>query len=101
MRVQVAMCRGPRDVAVVDLDMPDGCTVADAVRAAGFAVPPDAALGIWNRKADATQVLRADDRVEIYRRLLVDPKVARRERFAQQGRRGAGLFSARAGRSRS
>ncbi len=37
-------------------------------------------------------VLTSGDRVELYRALTVDPKVARRERFAQQGARGAGLF---------
>ena len=37
--------------------------------------------------------LRAGDRVEIYRDLLVDPKVARRERFRKQGARAAGLFA--------
>jgi hypothetical protein len=31
--------------------------------------------------------------VEVYRGLLVDPKVARRERFKSQGSRGAGLFA--------
>ena len=38
------------------------------------------------------QVLRDQDRIEIYRPLRVDPKVARRERFVKQGSRGAGLF---------
>ena len=33
------------------------------------------------------------DRVEWCRGLKVDPMVARRERFASQGKRGAGLFS--------
>jgi putative ubiquitin-RnfH superfamily antitoxin RatB of RatAB toxin-antitoxin module len=33
--------------------------------------------------------------VEVYRELLVDPKVARRERFRKQGSRAAGLFARR------
>jgi len=37
--------------------------------------------------------LRAGDRLEIYRPLRVDPKVARRERFAKQGARTTGLFA--------
>ncbi|MDH5708755.1 MAG: RnfH family protein, partial [Hylemonella sp.] len=41
------------------------------------------------------QVLRDLDRVELYRPLKVDPKVARRERFARQGARGAGLFASK------
>jgi putative ubiquitin-RnfH superfamily antitoxin RatB of RatAB toxin-antitoxin module len=38
-------------------------------------------------------VLRDQDRVEIYRGLRVDPKVARRERFNRQGAKRAGLFA--------
>ena len=51
-----------------------------------------AVIGIWGRKSAADHVLRDQDRVEIYRPLTVDPKVARRERFAKQGARTAGLF---------
>jgi sulfur carrier protein len=36
--------------------------------------------------------LREGDRVEIYRALRVDPKEARRQRFAGQGAKTAGLF---------
>jgi putative ubiquitin-RnfH superfamily antitoxin RatB of RatAB toxin-antitoxin module len=49
-------------------------------------------FGVWGRKAPLDQLLREQDRVEVYRPLRVDPKVARRERFARQGSRGAGLF---------
>lgn len=49
-------------------------------------------VGVWGRKSPLDQVLRSFDRVEIYRPLTVDPKVARRERFAKQGARTAGLF---------
>ena len=50
-------------------------------------------VGIWGRAAGADQLLADEDRVEIYRPLRVDPKVARRERFRGQGSRGAGLFA--------
>jgi hypothetical protein len=40
-------------------------------------------------------VLQTGDRLELYRPLLVDPKRARRERFARQGSRSAGLFARR------
>lgn len=52
-----------------------------------------AEVGIWGRIVDLAQTVQHGDRVEIYRPLKVDPKVARRERFAQQGSRGAGLFA--------
>ncbi len=52
-------------------------------------------VGVWSRKASLNQLLREHDRVEIYRPLTVDPKVARRERFRKQGAKTAGLFSKR------
>ena len=52
-------------------------------------------LAIWGSKATGTQILRPDDRLELVRPLLVDPKVARRERFAHQGTKKAGLFKTR------
>ena len=51
------------------------------------------ALGIWGRSCSADHVLMDQDRVEIYRPLRVDPKVARRERFRGQGVKRAGLFA--------
>jgi putative ubiquitin-RnfH superfamily antitoxin RatB of RatAB toxin-antitoxin module len=53
----------------------------------------DLSVGIWGRKARLDQIVRADDRVEIYRPLRIDPKLARRERFRKQGVRAAGLFA--------
>ena len=52
-----------------------------------------AVVGVWGRKAPPGQVLRDRDRIEIYRPLQVDPKVARRERFRKQGARSSGLFA--------
>ena len=51
--------------------------------------------GIWGRLANAEHLLQDGDRLEFYRPLKVDPKIARRERFAKQGARSAGLFSQR------
>jgi putative ubiquitin-RnfH superfamily antitoxin RatB of RatAB toxin-antitoxin module len=50
-------------------------------------------VGLWGRKAKLDDLLRDQDRIEVYRPLRVDPKVARRERFVKQGARGAGLFA--------
>lgn len=52
-------------------------------------------VGIWGKKTGLHHVLQGGDRLEVYRGLLVDPKVARRERFRQQGARSAGLFAKR------
>lgn len=50
-------------------------------------------VSCWGQKLPLTQVLKSGDRIELCRELRVDPKVARRERFEKQGKRGAGLFS--------
>jgi putative ubiquitin-RnfH superfamily antitoxin RatB of RatAB toxin-antitoxin module len=50
-------------------------------------------LGIWGKRCAIQQALKDQDRIEIYRQLRVDPKVARRERFTSQGAKRAGLFA--------
>lgn len=87
-----------RDVREIQLQLPPGATVLQAVQASGLLQRfpsidhQNTEVGVWGRKADFSQQLRENDRVEIYRALTVDPKVARRERFAKQGARTAGLF---------
>jgi putative ubiquitin-RnfH superfamily antitoxin RatB of RatAB toxin-antitoxin module len=51
--------------------------------------------GIWGRKVPWTQLVNANDRIELYRPLKVDPKVARRQRFKRQGKGRTGLFANR------
>ena len=53
------------------------------------------AVGIWGRKVPASHVLQPGDRLELYRALKVDPKVARRQRFKRQGAKRSGLFATR------
>ena len=76
-----------------------GATVGQALQSSGllerFAETPGSLplVGVWGKKAALDQTLRDRDRVEIYRALKVDPKLARRARFAKQGTRSAGLFA--------
>jgi putative ubiquitin-RnfH superfamily antitoxin RatB of RatAB toxin-antitoxin module len=99
--VTVLYSPAPRQVLEWAVELPEGATLRDAVLASGWpqACPGvDVArveVGLWGRRADATRVVRDGDRVEIYRGLRVDPKVARRERFSKQGARAAGLFARR------
>lgn len=94
MVVSVAWSPRVREVREVTLQLPVGATLRDALRAGGLA-EASTLYGIWGRPAALGQVLKDGDRVECYRPLLVDPKKARRERFARQGVRAAGLFAAR------
>lgn len=99
IRVTVMYSPQPRTVHEWAVLLPAGASVLQALRASGLgAAFPDvdlrsAAVGVWGRKARLEQVLRDHDRVEIYRPLKVDPKIARRERFRKQGARAAGLFA--------
>lgn len=99
--VIVAYAPAARQVKEIALRLPAGATVSQALEASGLAaLYPEldlaqAAVGVWGRKAQRHQVLRTQDRVEVYRMLRVDPKVARRERFAKQGARTTGLFAKR------
>jgi len=99
IEVWVAYAPLARDVREIMLRLPAGATVTQALEASGLAtLHPEldlaqATVGVWGRKAARSQVLRSQDRVEVYRALRVDPKVARRERFAKQGARSTGLFA--------
>ena len=97
LRVTVVASPAARRVTEVALVLDAGASVAQALLASGLLVQfPElagAALGVWGKKAKPEQLLRDHDRVEIYRALKVDPKVARRTRFAKQGAGSAGLFA--------
>lgn len=92
----------PREVVETPLTVDEGCTVALALQACGLLAPvmPHSelpmGLSVWGRRVTPAHVLRDQDRLEVCRPLTVDPKVARRERFARQGaKRAAGLFAKR------
>lgn len=93
LTVTVAWCSAPGVVQEWTGVLPAGACVADALEAAPWPLAGGEAVGVWGRTVERSHALRAGDRVEIYRPLKVDPKRARRERFARQGTRGAGLFA--------
>jgi hypothetical protein len=70
----------------VALELEEGATAHDAVRASGLAVQY-AALGRFGRKIGPTTPLREGDRVELLRPLAQDPKEARRQRARRRARR--------------
>jgi len=97
----VAMAPAPRQVLEQVLSLPAPTTVMQALRATGWLEAGEGidlnryTVSVWGRRAGWDQPLREGDRVELCRALVVDPKVARRERFAKQGARGTGLFARR------
>jgi putative ubiquitin-RnfH superfamily antitoxin RatB of RatAB toxin-antitoxin module len=99
LKVWVVYSPAPRQVREWQIGVTAGATVAQALAACeALDEFPQLkenrpVLGIWGRKTTPGHVLREGDRVEIYRGLRVDPKVARRERFSRQGAKRAGLFA--------
>lgn len=100
LNFQICVVYSPkaREVCEVTLAMPKSATVLEAIEASGLLKMFQTLevqtiwIGLWGRKVKLSQVISENDRIEIYRPLTVDPKVARRERFAKQGARTAGLF---------
>lgn len=79
-----------------------GARLQDALAACSVTLLAHQSCGVWGRTKQLDQVLQDGDRVELYQPLKVDPKVARRERFAQQGARSkAGLFASRRANSKA
>ena len=102
IQVTLACSPAPRVVHEEVLLLKDGASARDAVLASRLAAAEFAQLdwqalqpGVWGKAVDWEQLLKDGDRIELCRDLTVDPKVARRERFARQGARGTGLFSKR------
>jgi putative ubiquitin-RnfH superfamily antitoxin RatB of RatAB toxin-antitoxin module len=101
VRVTVCHCAAPRELFETDVVLPVGGTVRMAIEAAGLGTRFPAldlqlaGAGVWGRRVGPEHCLGDGDRVEVYRPLRVDPKLARRERFRKQGVRAAGLFARR------
>jgi putative ubiquitin-RnfH superfamily antitoxin RatB of RatAB toxin-antitoxin module len=87
LRITVAYSPAPRAVDLVELTLPDGATVHDALVASGLAVRHPGVdfavlkVGVWGKLRAPEAPLRDADRVEVYRPLQVDPKEARRQRY--------------------
>lgn len=101
LKIELVFSPAPRQIRHWVLSLPTGSSLAQALAAGRvfFEFPELRAarllVGIWGRKARLDQLLVNHDRIEIYRSLRVDPKVARRERFNCQGAKSAGLFAAK------
>jgi hypothetical protein len=86
-RLQVSVVYALPDTATeIELSLPAGSTVGDALSRSGFAAKlpqvdlARCALGVFGRRVERSTVLANGDRVEVYRPLLADPKEARKRR---------------------
>jgi putative ubiquitin-RnfH superfamily antitoxin RatB of RatAB toxin-antitoxin module len=91
LRIEVVYSPAERTIDRVELELPAGGTVADALAASGLLQRHpgiDLAVqrvGVWGRPCSAGEPLQDGDRVELYRALKIDPKEARRLRQRRQG----------------
>lgn len=89
LAITVAYSPQARAVELVELTLPAGATVLDALHASGLLQRHRdvdllaQAMGVWGASCALGDVLRDRDRVEIYRPLTVDPKEARRLRYSR------------------
>lgn len=73
---------------LIAIQVVNGTTVAEAIESSRLqdlfpdSVLSDCQTGIWGRLVKRTHVLQEGDRIELYRQLQNDPRVARRERAA-------------------
>ncbi len=92
VRVELVYCPAPGQCDRLELSLPAGSTVGQALQSSGLLerhglVLEQLKLGLWSKVVAVETVLREQDRVEIYRALTVDPKEARRQRY--RGKRAA------------
>lgn len=87
MKIEVAYALPEEQFLYVE-EVDDGCTVEEALAHSTFLQEhPEVnvdKVGIFGRMVNKDQVLRAGDRIEIYRPLKVDPRDRRRKNVEKE-----------------
>jgi putative ubiquitin-RnfH superfamily antitoxin RatB of RatAB toxin-antitoxin module len=80
----------PGEQLILSLEINSDCTVEDAIKRSGIleAYPQidlsSDKIGVFGKMCKLTATLRHKDRVEIYRKLIADPKESRRQQAEKQ-----------------
>lgn len=88
IRVEIAYAR-PGEQVVLAVEVPQGATLEEAIAASRIGERfPEIDLGrnkvgVFGRISPLSAPLKPGDRVEIYRPLIADPKLVRRQRAAE------------------
>jgi len=83
----------PHKQVLLSVPVPVGTTIEQGIRLSGIVshfpeiVPSEATVGIFSRPEKLETVLKAGDRVEIYRPLIADPKEMRKLRAARMAQK--------------
>lgn len=89
MNIEVAFARADEQV-ILTVQAIEGCTVEQAIEMSGILQRyPEIDLtknkvGIFSQICSMSKQLQENDRVEIYRRLAIDPMESRRQRASRQ-----------------
>lgn len=79
--MQVTVARLDKtEVTLKEVELAEGATLEEAIRAAGWSVGANHKLAVWNVLRGPESKLQDGDRVEILPALTVDPMTARRLR---------------------
>ncbi|WP_116137329.1 RnfH family protein [Trinickia diaoshuihuensis] len=94
--LSIEVCYARADAqTLIALTLPAGATVRDAIAVSEIALkhpeidPLAAKIGVFGKLASLDTTLADHDRVEIYRPLIVDPKLARQRRVEKTRRAGS------------
>jgi uncharacterized protein len=108
LSIEIVAAQSQRSV-VKHLSLPHGAVIADALRLAAADVDffgidlAGSVVGVFGKVAPRDQALQHGDRIEIYRPLAEEPKLARRRRARRDAhggvRPGLGLNPSKSGRS--
>ncbi|MGM0562709.1 MAG: RnfH family protein [Pseudomonadota bacterium] len=94
MRVEVAYAR-PDEQQIIPVEVPVDCRIDEAIEASGIVEKfpeidlDEQKVGVFGALMKLDDRLREGDRVEIYRKLIIDPKEARKNRLAKKKEKGA------------
>ena len=72
------------------IELADGTTLGDALVAFAIGEVSAADVGVWGKSVPLETLLKNGDRIERYRPLIADPKLARHRRANEQGYRWQG-----------
>ena len=94
--LQIEVCYAlPKEQRIFTLEVPDDCDVEQALKRSGvLEAYPEIALetnkiGIFGKMCKLNATLRDKDRIEIYRKLIADPKESRRQKVEMERKKAA------------
>ncbi len=85
----------PTEQVILSLEVPEDCTVEDAIKHSGILeqfsqidLATDK-VGIFGKMCKLDATMRDKDRIEIYRKLIADPKESRRQKAEMERKQAA------------